>query len=179
PASGNLALLQVTTLTGVWGLSFLVAAFNALLAWCDAAVTQPPVRRLAILGCAIAVIFLGMLAGPQFVPVPNANHYARAVQLNFPEVEAYPTDWFQAHTADLDDIEHISVAPSEHHPDFLVWPEAPAPFSFEDPQFARRASALAIRFRHPFLAGVIEWKSLDDPSAPNARHIAVPYNIAI
>jgi apolipoprotein N-acyltransferase len=179
PASGNLALLQVTALTGIYGLSFLVAAFNALLAWCDAAVTQPPLRRLAILGAAIALLLAAMLAGPSFVPVPHANHYARAVQLNFPEVDTYPTDWFQTHTADLNEIEQISLAPSDHHPDFLVWPEAPAPFSFEDPQFARRASALAIRLRHPFLAGVIEWKPIDDPSAPNARHVAAPYNSAI
>src|SRR5262249_9324523 len=69
PASGNLALLQITTLTGIYGLSFLVAAFNALLAWCDAAVTQPPVRRVAILGCGTALILIAMLVGPQFVPV--------------------------------------------------------------------------------------------------------------
>jgi apolipoprotein N-acyltransferase len=33
PASANLAFLQLTTISGIWGLSFLVAAFNALLAW--------------------------------------------------------------------------------------------------------------------------------------------------
>jgi len=33
PASGNLALLQLATFTGIWGLSFLAAAFNALVAW--------------------------------------------------------------------------------------------------------------------------------------------------
>jgi len=32
PASGAAALLQVTTITGIYGLSFLVAAFNALIA---------------------------------------------------------------------------------------------------------------------------------------------------
>jgi apolipoprotein N-acyltransferase len=179
PASGNLALLQVTTVTGIYGLSFVVAAFNALLAWSDAAVAERPARRLTTLGGAIALILLVLLAGPRFVPVPRANHYARAVQLNFPEVESYPSDWFPAHTADLDDVEHLSLAPSAHQPDFLVWPEAPAPFSFEDPRFARRASALAIRFQHPFLAGVIEWRPLDDSSGANARHTLAPYNSAI
>jgi apolipoprotein N-acyltransferase len=179
PASGNLALLQVTTVTGIYGLSFLVAAFNALLAWSDAAVAERPARRLTILGGAIALLLIVLLAGPRFVPTPRANHYARAVQLNFPEVESYPTDWFPARTADLDDVEHLSLAPSAHQPDFLVWPEAPAPFSFEDPRFARRASALAIRFQHPFLAGVIEWRPLDDSSGANARHVLAPYNSAI
>lgn len=32
-ASGNLALLQITSLTGIFGLSLLVAAYNSLLVW--------------------------------------------------------------------------------------------------------------------------------------------------
>src|SRR5712664_1984680 len=39
PASANLALLQLSTITGIWGLSFVVAAFNALLAWTTLATT--------------------------------------------------------------------------------------------------------------------------------------------
>src|SRR5690348_10806494 len=33
PAAANLGLLQISTITGIYGLSFLAAAFNALLAW--------------------------------------------------------------------------------------------------------------------------------------------------
>jgi len=179
PASSNLALLQLTTITGVYGLSFLVAAVNAFLAWADRATTTPPARRVTILGAGVALTLIVMLAGPHFVPVSEAKHYARAVQVNFPEVESYPSDWFQAHIADLDEIEHLSLGSSGREPDFLVWPEAPAPFSFEDPRFAKRASMLAIRFRHPFLAGVIEWRPLVDSSEASARHILVPYNSAI
>ena len=32
-ASGNLALVQLTTLTGIYGLSFLIGAYNSLVAW--------------------------------------------------------------------------------------------------------------------------------------------------
>ena len=179
PASSNLALVQVTTVTGIYGLSFLVAAFNALLAWGDAATARPAARRLSILGGSVALLCLVMVFGPRFVPVPHANHYARAVQPNFPEVEAYPSDWFPTHTSDLEEIENLSLGPSGREPDLLVWPEAPAPFSFEDPQFAKRASMLAIHFHHPFLAGVIDWKPLADSSGARARHVLVPYNSAI
>jgi apolipoprotein N-acyltransferase len=179
PASGNLALLQLTTVTGVYGLSFLVAAGNALLAWADRATTVPVARRVTVLGGCAALILIVMLAGPRIVPAPQAKHYARAVQVNFPEVESYPSDWFQAHTSDLDEIEHLSLGSSGSEPDFLVWPEAPAPFSFQDPRFAKRASMLAIRFHHPFLAGVIEWRPLVDSSEASARHVLVPYNSAI
>jgi apolipoprotein N-acyltransferase len=179
PASANLALLQFTTVTGIYGLSFLVAAFNALLAWADSATARPVAHRVTILGACVALILIVMLAGPRFVPVSQAKHYARAVQVNFPEVESYPSDWFQAHTSDLDEIEHLSLGASGREPDFLVWPEAPAPFSFEDPQFAKRASMLAIRFHHPFLAGVIEWRPLVDSSEAGARHVLVPYNSGV
>src|ERR1700675_4943683 len=112
PASANLALLQFTTVTGIYGLSFLVAAFNALLAWADSATATPVARRVSILGAGVALILIVMLAGPRFVPVSQAKHYARAVQVNFPEVESYPSDWFQTHTADLDEIEHLSLGRS-------------------------------------------------------------------
>ena len=179
PASANLALLQVTTVTGIYGLSFLVAAFNALLAWFDAAGTPSSARRLTILAAASALILAGLFFGPRQVPQPQPNHYARAVQLNFPEVEAYPSNWFQGHVADLEEIEHLSLAPHGRPTDLLIWPEAPAPFSFEDPQFARLASALAIQFRHPFIAGSIEWRPLADSSEAGARHMLVPYNSAV
>src|SRR3984893_6893737 len=42
PASANLGFLQLTTITGIWGLSFSVAAFNALLAWTILAPGPPP-----------------------------------------------------------------------------------------------------------------------------------------
>src|SRR5216684_7767218 len=36
PAAGNLGLVQLAAITGIYGLSFLVAGFNALLAWASA-----------------------------------------------------------------------------------------------------------------------------------------------
>jgi apolipoprotein N-acyltransferase len=164
PASANLALVQITPITGIYGLSFVVAAFNALLAWSDSATAPHPRRRLIVLASATAVILLVMAGGPRFVPKPQSSHYARAVQLNFPEAAEYSTDWFKVHARELDDVESLSLAPSAHRPDLLVWPEAPAPFSFQDARFAKRASSLAIRFGHPYIAGVIEWKKHEDAS---------------
>jgi apolipoprotein N-acyltransferase len=70
----------------------------------------------------------------------------------------------------------LSLQPSAHHPDLIIWPEAPAPFSWQDNQFSKRASSLAIRAEHPFLAGVIEWKTEQFSSG----HIGqAPYNSAL
>jgi len=49
PAANNLALLQLATVTGIWGLSFLVAAFNSLVAWTALAPTPAPKTRFAVL----------------------------------------------------------------------------------------------------------------------------------
>jgi apolipoprotein N-acyltransferase len=179
PASDNLALLQLTTITGIYGLSFVVACVNALLAWCDAASSVPPLRRLAILGSSIAPIAIAVFAGPRLVPQSVPHHYARVVQGNFPEVMEYPADWFRNHAADLVEIENLSLAPAAQEPDLLVWPEAPTPFSFEDPQFTKIASSVATRFRHPFLTGSIEWRQMPSASHPQAGHVLIPYNSAV
>jgi apolipoprotein N-acyltransferase len=179
PAAASLGLVQLTTITGVYGLSFLVAGFNALLAWTSASNSLTTRARLACAAAAAAILSITALAGPRLVPQSQARHFARAVQLNFPEVESFPPDWFSAHAADLAEVERISLAPSAEKPDLLVWPEAPAPFSFQDSQFAKIASTLAIRFGHPFLAGAIEWKPPVDPSDVAPHGTLLPYNSAL
>jgi apolipoprotein N-acyltransferase len=178
PAAANLGLVQLTTITGIYGLSFLVAGFNALLVWAGAGSSLNFRRRVAIAITAAILLTAAMFAGPRLVPQTQAHHVARAVQLNFPEVQSYTPDWFQAHAAELDEIERISLAPAVEKPDLLVWPEAPAPFSFQDSQFARIASTLAIKFGHPFLAGVIDWKPPVDPADRAPKGNLVPYNSA-
>ncbi|HET8922397.1 MAG TPA: apolipoprotein N-acyltransferase [Candidatus Acidoferrum sp.] len=178
PAAGNLGLVQVTAVTGIYGLSFLVAGFNALLAWTGAGSSLNLRRRASIAITAAIFLTIAMFAGPRLVPLAPAHHLARAVQLNFPEVQSYTSDWFQVHAAELEEIERISLAPAAEKPDLLVWPEAPAPFSFQDSQFAKIASTLATKFEHPFLAGVIEWKPPVDPADRAPKGNVVPYNSA-
>jgi apolipoprotein N-acyltransferase len=178
PASSNLGLLQITTLTGIYGLSFFAAAINAIFAWCDAA-TETPVRtRVTVLVSTLVFLLAVILIAPRFVPLVHANHYARAVQLNFPEVNDFPANWYQLHEEDLNDIEHLSLEPSDKHPDLLIWPETPAPFSFQDARFVNRASAIGVKFGHPFLAGSIEWRPLS-PNGSIIQHVIVPYNSAV
>jgi apolipoprotein N-acyltransferase len=176
PASANTALVQATTITGIYGLSFAVAAFNALIAWADVAPSPPVKKRVGIVAIATAVILLVMLGGGKLVPKAIANHAARAVQPNFPEVESYGRDWFGTHKDDLNDLQDLSLAPSEKNPDLLIWPEAPAPFSWQDSQFSKLASRIAILGGRPFLAGTIEWKPEKLPSGLLSQ---TPYNSAV
>src|SRR5690348_3815301 len=81
PASANLGLLQITALTGIYGLSFLAAGFNALLAWIVVSRKVALKHRVAVAGSAAAILLIAMLTGPHFVPEAKAQHSARAVQL--------------------------------------------------------------------------------------------------
>jgi len=174
--AANTALVQITTVTGIYGLSFLVAAFNALLAWADTVESPRIGMRIVILLGTAAVILVAMLGGARLIPQATPHHYARAVQPNFPEANFYPPDWFQQNRESLNELVDLSLSPSAQRPDLIVWPEAPAPFSWQDSQFAKLASSLAIQAGHSFLGGVIEWKN---QPLPNGHMAPFAYNSAI
>jgi apolipoprotein N-acyltransferase len=176
----NPALLQLATVTGVYGLSFLAVAFNALLLWTDCGRSEEWKRRLTILGSAIVVLLLVMLVGPRFVPKAEAQHIARVVQANFPENEQYAGDWYADHRADMAELEKLSLRPSPgaQQPDLLIWSEAPAPFSFEDARFVPYISRLATEFRNSVMVGVIEWKPNTEADGGRPHPAMIPYNSA-
>ena len=157
-ASGNLALVQITALTGIHGLSFVVAAYGALAAYAVLAGTQRAWKTAIGVAGALVVI---AVAGPWFVPAATPHHVAHLVQTNFPQSEAYPADWMQAHAGELDQLERISVEGAEStpgQPSLIVWPEAPAPFSLQDADFAGRAQRIARNAHSYFLVGAEDWK---------------------
>ena len=122
PAAANLGLIQLTSITGIYGLSFLVAAFNALLAWAEVGTSRTARRRLGTLAAAATCIIAVMLIGPRLVPKPQANHMARAVQLNFPEAPEYGSNWFAEHTGDMQEAARLVCAPATTW--ICWWPEA-------------------------------------------------------
>ena len=175
-AAATPAFLQATALTGIYGLSFLIVAFNALLAWADVTKTASLKKRLGLIATSMTVILGVATLGTRLIPETRAGHFARAVQPNFPETDSYPASWFQDHKEDMDELEELSLEMSPHQPDLIVWPEAPAPFSWQNNQFSKRASSLAIRAGHPFLAGVVDWKTERMPSGHMGQ---APYNSAV
>jgi apolipoprotein N-acyltransferase len=180
PAAGNPALVQLTTITGIYGVSFLVAGFNSLLVWILASPSEKRKNRLAVVAVASLVLLAVQFFGPRLVPSVTASHVARVVQPNFPENMQYVGDWYADHKADMVELEQLSLRPSPAvpRPDLLVWPEAPAPFSFQDPHFGLYISHLATEFQHPVVAGTIDWKPILDNSNRIPRTGLVPYNSA-
>jgi apolipoprotein N-acyltransferase len=154
-AAGNLALLQITSVTGIWGLSLLVAAFNSFLAYAILAGRNRVWRELLV---SVAVLIFVAQGGNYLVPVASSHFVAHLVQTNFPQSEEYPSDWDRIHAPEMEELAGISVDAARREPGPVIWPEAPAPLSFQDAVFAQRASKMAQDAGQDLLIGVADWK---------------------
>lgn len=174
-ASGNLAFVQLTTVTGIYGLSFVIVGYGSLLAYAiliGRRAPHAPVRHGPPYGstskrsqrawqraftASLILIVVGVV-GRYLVPREEPDHTAHLVQTNFPQSEEYPADWGVIHAGELDELERISVDAAITTPGIIVWPEVPAPFSLQDSAFAARARRIAADSAADFLVGVVDWK---------------------
>ena len=171
----RLLLLQVVSITGIYGLSFVLLGYNALLAWLLVTRTRTP--WLAWLLCTGLVLPIALL-GERVVPSRIPREEAMLVQTNFPQAPEYPANWMDLHAAEMDELERISIEAVRQDPssspekNLVIWPEVPAPFYFLDPKFAARAERVARESGAHFLVGVVEWR-------PGPDNRLQPYNSAV
>jgi apolipoprotein N-acyltransferase len=154
--TANFALTRVTTLVGVYGLSFEILLVNSVFA---ATFLAPKERRKWLLAAAVGAAVI--LQSGQLVPPPtvSADHTALLVQPNIPILEggAWTKDYFQA---TLRDLAAVSLHPpgemkdSRRH-DLIVWPESPSPFYTSDPIFRDAVSEVARQSQSWVVAGSI------------------------
>jgi apolipoprotein N-acyltransferase len=166
-AAGNLALVQLTAVTGIYGLSLIVATYNALVVWLVRSLTAPdgkPPWRLpaALLAGSTALIFSVALIGPRFVPTVRGSQVAHLVQTDLPQSMEYPANWDALHAGDMAQLDRISIAAGQKDHGLIVWPEVPAPFSLAQTYFARRAQQIARDSQSNFLLGVVGWEAGPD-----------------
>jgi apolipoprotein N-acyltransferase len=154
-AARSIVLAQLTTITGIYGLSFLVAAFGSLFV-CAVLTGRERVWKITI-AAAGALVFIAAI-GRFLIPLPAPRYVAHLVQTNFPQSEQYPPDWLQIHAGELDELEHISISAAKREPGLIIWPEVPAPFSSQDPVFRERIERIARDSGSDFLVGVVDWK---------------------
>lgn len=126
-AAHNLALAQAASVTGVYGLSFLVAGYGALLIWfLRAALGSGAVGRAyshahshpysykaaaAAVWLGVTVALMGVaLVGPRWVPQAQPTAVAHLVQTNLPMLAEYPADWDAQHSGDMAQIESLSIS---------------------------------------------------------------------
>jgi len=140
---GNAMLTRITTLTGVYGLSFEIVLVNSVFA--AAFLVEKERRRWLLVSALAAAAFLQ--AG-MFVPLPSApaDRSALLVQPNVPVMEGntWTAEYFQS---TLRDLSRISLHPpgiaEGRRFDLIVWPESPTPFFLNDPAFRQPMAALA------------------------------------
>jgi apolipoprotein N-acyltransferase len=161
-AAGNLAFVQLTAITGIFGLSLVVASYSALAAWVVLQMSQRKRAGLNAWVAANSVLIVVALMGPHYIPQAPADHVAHLVQTNFPVSTNYPANWMQAHASEMDQLEQISIGAAQKTSGVVVWPEVPAPFSLQDGNFQARAARIARGAGGGFLVGVVDWKPLAD-----------------
>lgn len=168
----HLGLAQLTTLTGIWGLSALVMAYNAMLVWLLVRRT----RRVWLTWLlTTAVVVPVALIGHRFVPEELPSRRVHLVQTNLPQSTTGGASWYEQHAADLDELVRLSIEVGRSSPGLVVWPEVPAPFSLRDTRFAERAESIARETGGYLLLGVIEWKPGEAADASRLE----PYNSAV
>ncbi len=165
--------IQPAAYAGIYGVSFLVAATNAVVAsyW-----LAPARRQLWLLAVVAAVLGVTYGWGLRLPPVA-APEQAVLVQPNLPQLQEFDPAWLRNHPDELLALEQLSQEAVQQQaalqPSLLVWPEVPVPFYFHrDPVLRARLLQLAQGTRSYLLAGIVDYRSEGD-GPPH------PYNSAV
>jgi apolipoprotein N-acyltransferase len=183
----NPLLTRLAPVTGVYGLSFIIAAVNAL--WLiririrERRFTRP---ALTLAGVAVIVLYvmgLRLIANPKPSPTtatatlvqenlevgaantgpqPTTQQFLESFSylsrypsprflLGIPELADTPSVFLIRNQPTADGADPDSVLPTPT--DLIVWPESPAPFEDQEPQFRAAMSALARSAHTPVIVG--------------------------
>jgi apolipoprotein N-acyltransferase len=177
----NFLLTRLAPYTGVYGITFVLVAGNALIAW--GLLAHTPKRRVTLfIGGLLAVLLLQN--GDHFAP-PSARASATAVllqqNLNVNQDNSWPGTEYDAHLrqfirlstrtcgpflAGMLELNEYPVTPDCPSkpviPDIILWPESPAPFQDKDPRLLKALGDLAISMQAPVIAGTTSL----DPHGP-------------
>ena len=169
---GNFLLTSLAPWTGVYGVTFVLVAGNALIAWGILAPTGK--RRLVLLITGFLAVLV-LQNGDHFAP-PSAPSPATAVllqqNLNVNQDNRWPGADYEHHVSEfaklstrtcgpflagMPDLNAYPVTPDcpakPVTPDVILWPESPAPFLDKDPRLLTPLRDLAVYMHAPVIAG--------------------------
>lgn len=158
----NLPLTRIATFTGVYGLSFVIALVNSILAL---GFLLPRERRMAV----ALVGVLGAIALESGVvvsyPPARTDHIAELVQQNLPIYEGtWTSSYYDLTLAQLVQLSGLSAKGIQaSNPALIIWPESPAPFYTSDPRFQHWIAALAEDSHSYLIVGALGVSPTDRP----------------
>jgi apolipoprotein N-acyltransferase len=170
----NALVNQLAPWTGVYGISFLLVAVNALLASGLLLGFTPRKCLGGLVGVFLLVVGgAGLLIAPS-KPVATATAVLIQPNLDVAANNTWAGPEWSRHIAEFNrmagELCRSSIAgipqtdapatvttcpPSTAHPDLVVWPEAPAPFMEEDARFQQSLVGIAHAHQSPLVVGNI------------------------
>jgi apolipoprotein N-acyltransferase len=177
----NALINQLAPWTGIYGISFVLVAANALLAGSlllGREIKNPLSGRWAWTGCGVLIMISGF-AGVFIVP-PKPAPTATTVLIQ-PNLDVGAANNWQGTEWDRQIAEFTRLAgeqcktyivgipqtgaptgeiicpPYPTHPDLVAWPESPAPFDESDPRFKAALVSIAHTVQAPLVVGNIGW----------------------
>jgi apolipoprotein N-acyltransferase len=165
---------QLAPWTGVYGISFVLVAVNALIAG-GLVLDRGAEKRLW--GITGAVLLAGGIVGI-FLPPPRPAATATAVlvqpNLDVSADNRWPGQEWDQHMAEFASLAseqckvyiagipqtgaptgEVVCPPYPTHPDLVAWPESPAPFEEGDPRFEKALAVIARQTQAPLVVGNI------------------------
>jgi len=147
----NISLTRITTLTGVYGVSFEIMLVNVAVA---AAFLVHKKKRATLLMASLAAAAVLQAGRLVDAPALAADHRALLVQQNLPVNATWTRETFETTLRDMVSLslKAASQAPpstapespsASRRPELILWPESPAPFFASDPLFREPVSQMA------------------------------------
>jgi apolipoprotein N-acyltransferase len=179
----NALVNQLAPWTGVYGVSFVLVAVNALIAGGLVIDRCPPkpfwqgrkpwgIAGVVLMAAGTAGVFLSpprpaatataVLIQPNLdvgdesrwtAPGEWDRHIAGFTRLAEEQCKTYIAGTPQTGASDGE----VVCPPNAAHPDLVVWPESPAPFDELEPRFQRALSGIAHTVQAPLVVGNIGW----------------------
>jgi apolipoprotein N-acyltransferase len=173
----NALINQLAPWTGVYGISFVLVAVNALLAGgflLGKEIKNPLSGRWAWTGCGALLLisgFAGVFIAPPR-PAPTATAVLIQPNLDVGGVNNWQGPEWDRHIAEFARLAdeqcktyiagipqtgasngEIICPPYPTYPDLVAWPESPAPFFGEDPRFKQAMRSIAAATHAPLIVG--------------------------
>lgn len=166
------AMMQICSVTGVYGLSFLIACVNAAIA--DTILTKAAIRRPADslasvaravlpLASVLALVLGTALYGHFMISSPRSDGSLRValVQANIPQDHKWDKAFLEATLAQYSRLTRTMAEQAK--PQLIIWPETAVPADIgHDARVRGRVAALAREVHTPLLVGSSEYAKFTD-----------------